>query len=118
MEMDPPNPQLQSALRSWGRDSVVERHDKLEGMIGDTPFLLGDSPTLADALLVGVARWLDFHDVADKARWPRLARLRARLEADPAVNYASALENGEDPPGTGACVGHVRLEDVIARFGK
>ena len=117
MEMETPNPAMQSALREWGRERVIERHDKLEGMIGASAFLVGERPTLADALLIGVARWLDFHAVADKGRWSKLAALRQRLEADPAVIYATALENGEDRPGTGACLGHLALKDVIERFG-
>jgi glutathione S-transferase len=117
LEMDPPDPELQSVLRTWGRERVIERHDKLEDMIGDTPFLVGDRPTLADAVLVGVARWLDFHAVADRDRWPKLAALRKRLEADPAVIYATALENGESHPGSGTCLGHVPLAEVIDRFG-
>jgi glutathione S-transferase len=43
---------------------------------------------------------------------------RRRLEADPAVIYATALEKGDTWPGTGACLGHVALADVIERFGK
>ncbi|WP_027584889.1 glutathione S-transferase family protein [Bradyrhizobium sp. Ai1a-2] len=118
MEMETPNPTTQSALRQWGQANVMQRHDKLEGLIGKGPFLLGDRPTLADALLVGVARWLDFHAVADRSRWPKLAALRERIEADPAVIYAAALEKGENRPGTGACTGHLALNDVIERFGK
>jgi glutathione S-transferase len=72
---------------------------------------------LADALFIGVARWLDFLSVADKSQWPKLAALRQRLDADPAVIYATALENGEHHPGTGACLGHVALKDVIEQFG-
>ncbi len=117
MEMQPPNPALQSALREWGREGVIERHDRLEEMIGDTPFLVADHPTLADGILIGIARWLDFHQVADKTRWPKLAALRSRIEADPAVIYAMALENGSMQPGNGACTGHVELADVIDRFG-
>ena len=59
MEMEKPDPAMQSALREWGRDGVAERHDKLERMIEGAPFLLGERPTLADALFIGVARWLD-----------------------------------------------------------
>ncbi|WP_163272874.1 glutathione S-transferase family protein [Chelativorans alearense] len=118
MEMEAPDPAMQSALRKWGREAVTERHDKLEEMIEASAFLLGDRPTLADALLIGVARWLDFHNVAEKERWPKLAALRQRLEADPAVVYASDLEDGKANPGSGACVGHVDLAEVIQRFGK
>ncbi len=117
MEMEPPNPPLQAALREWGREAVMERHDKLEAMIGDTPFLVGASPTLADGVLIGVARWLDVHEVDDAARWPRLQALRRRIEADPAVIFATAVENGERPTGSGACIGHVPLEEVTERWG-
>ena len=97
---------------------MIERHDKLEGMVEAREFLLGDRPTLADAVLAGVARWLDFHTVAERRRWRKLAALRERLEADPAVVYATALESGDTNPGAGFCTGYATLADVIARFGK
>lgn len=118
MEAKAMEPAMTSALREFGRAKVIERHDKLEGMIEAKEFLLGDRPTLADAVLTGVARWLDFHAVAERRRWPKLAALRERLEADPAVVYATALENGDSEPGTGCCAGHIALADVIARFGQ
>lgn len=116
MEMQNADPALQSALKEWGSEGVIERHDRLEEMIGNTRFLIADNPTLADGILIGVARWLDFHQVADKTRWPKLAALRGRIEADPAVVYATSLENGEISPGNGACRGHVDLTEVIERF--
>ncbi|PKR91036.1 glutathione S-transferase [Pleomorphomonas diazotrophica] len=118
LEMRPPDPSLQMALRRWGRDAVIKRHDKLEAMAGDASYLAGEKPTLADALFIGIARWLDFHDVAERARWPRLNALRTRLEADPAVLYATAVESGEIPPDTGVCRGHVPLAEVIERYGR
>lgn len=87
-------------------------------MIGETPFLMGQMPTLADGLLIGVARWLDFHQVADRSRWPRLSALRQRLDADPGVQFAKAVEEGETPEGSGACRGHLTLAEVIDRFGQ
>jgi glutathione S-transferase len=114
MEMEPPDPAFQAALRRHGREAVIERHDKLEAMIGEGPFLVGDRPTLADGVLIGVARWLDLHEVADRARWPRLNALRARLEADPAVRFALAIENGDQPAGSGALLGQLPLAEVIA----
>jgi glutathione S-transferase len=117
MEMESPDPVQQQALRRFGSEAVIERHDKLEAMIDDQAFLVGDHPTLADGVLIGVARWLEFHQVAERARWPRLAALRARIEADPAVRFALAIENGERPHGTGACLGHVALADVLKQLG-
>jgi glutathione S-transferase len=116
MEMDPPQPALQETLRRYGRESVIERHDKLEAMVGDARFLVGDRPTLADAVLIGVARWLELHEVAEPARWPRIAALRRRIEAEPAVRFALAIESGEVPGGSGALTGHVQLSEVIGRF--
>ncbi|MEW9835230.1 glutathione S-transferase family protein [Mesorhizobium marinum] len=116
MEMEPPKPAMQAALREWGGQGVIERHDRLEEMIGETQFLIADRPSLADGVLVGVARWLDFHRVAEKARWPKLTALRNRLEADAAVIYASALESGDMQQGSGACRGHVELAELTERF--
>ena len=117
LEMDPPRPAMQASMREFGKEAVIGRHDKLEAMVGDTPYLVGDRPTLADALFIGVARWLEFHEVAEPARWPKLAALRARLEADPAVIFATALESGDSVTGSGALRGHVPLTEVIDRFG-
>jgi len=117
-EMDPPDPDYQAALRRFGRAQVIKRHDRLEEMLDGGRWLAGDRPTLADGLLAGVARWLDFHEVADVARWPKLQALRARIEADPAVIHATAIEAGETPTGSGVCLGQMPLADVIARFGR
>jgi glutathione S-transferase len=72
---------------------------------------------LADAILIGVSRWLDFHEVARPDRWPRLESIRRRLEGDPAVQFALSIEGGESPEGTGACQGHVNLGEVIHKCG-
>ncbi|WMT85770.1 glutathione S-transferase family protein [Pelagibacterium sp. 26DY04] len=118
LEMETPDPQVQAVLRKFGSQAVIERHDRLEELVGDDRFLVGDRPSMADGVLIGVARWLDFHQVADKSRWPKLAALRGRIEAEPAVKYATALESGEAATGSGACLGHVELAEVIERFGK
>ena len=86
-------------------------------MIGDTDFLVGDRLTLADTTLIGVARWAEFHQAIDGAAYPKLAALRRRIEADANVRYAQAIEDGETPAGSGACLGQIPLADVIKRFG-
>jgi glutathione S-transferase len=118
LEMDNPDPGTVETLKKIGNDGVIERHDKLEAMIGDADYLVGDHPSLADGVLIGVARWLDYHQVASAERWPKLAALRRRLEGDPAVTFATAVKNGENPAGSGACLGHVALSDIIARRGR
>ncbi|TIO08276.1 glutathione S-transferase family protein [Mesorhizobium sp.] len=116
-EMESAEPALLATLRDFGRKAVAERHDRLEAMILDTDFLVGDRLTLADTTLIGVARWAEFHKAVDGAAYPRLAALRRRIESDPVVRYAKAIEDGEEPAGSGACLGHVPLAEVIERFG-
>ncbi|CAN7499811.1 glutathione S-transferase family protein [Bosea sp. LjRoot237] len=117
LELSEPDPDFEAALRRFGRERVTERHDKLEEMLDGSRWLAGDKHTLADGLLAGVARWLEYHEVADLARWPKLQALRQRVDADPAVVYATALENGDMSAGSGACKGHLPLAEVIERFG-
>jgi glutathione S-transferase len=116
LEAEDEEPETLAVLRQFGRKSVVERHEKLEAMIGETPFLVGDHLSLADTTLIGVARWAEFHRAVDGKAYPKLAALRRRIEAEPVVQYALAVEDGETPAGSGACVGHLPLADVIARF--
>ena len=117
LEMKVPDPVVQETLRAHGRKAVASRHMRLEAMIADTPFLAGDRLTLADTTLIGVARWAEFHDAIDPAAYPKLAALRRRIEAEPAVRFAQAIEDGQTPAGSGACKGHVPLAEVIERFG-
>ncbi|URK87344.1 glutathione S-transferase family protein [Rhizobium sp. RCAM05350] len=116
LEAEGEKPETLELLHEFGRKSVVERHEKLEAMIGDTPFLVGDRLTLADTTLIGVARWAEFHQAVDGRAYPKLAALRRRIEAEPVVQYAVAIEIGETPAGSGACLGHIPLADVIKRF--
>lgn len=116
LEMAAAEPALKATLRDFGRKAVADRHDQLEAMITDTDFLVGDRLTLADTTLIGVARWAEFHQAVDGAAYPKLAALRRRIEADADVRYAMAVEDGERPAGSGACLGHVPLAEVIDRF--
>lgn len=116
LEMEGGEPDYKAALRRLGEEQVRDRHDKLEAMVGTGSWLVSEQHSLADAVLVGVARWLEFHEVDTITRWPGLHALRTRIEADPAVQYAVAIENGETPPGNGACAGHVPLEELLSEF--
>jgi len=105
------------ALRAFGANQVRRRHDQLEQLLGDTPYAIADRPTLADGIFVGVARWVDFHQLGDPERWPRIAQLRARLESDPAVRFAASIEAGDEPAGSGAYRGHVSLAELTSAHG-
>lgn len=116
IETENGDPEYLAHLGEYGRASVVERHARLEAMVGDSAFLVGDRPSLADFVLIGVARWAEFHEAIDPAAYPKLAALRRRIEALPAVRFAQAIEDGETQTGSGACLGHVTLAETLQRF--
>jgi glutathione S-transferase len=101
------------ALRAFGRRKVEKAHADLEAMLGDRDWLLGDSRTLADAYFVGIARWNEFHEVLDRRDYPALHRLRQRLEDDPAVRFAHAVEEEQNARSSGAFRGHVSLNEAL-----
>jgi glutathione S-transferase len=105
-----------AVLRAFGAQLVRRRHDQLEQLLGDRAYAAGDKPTLADGVFIGVARWVEFHQLAEPGRWPRIERLRATLEADPAVRFATQIEAGEEAPGSGAFRGHINLADLISTY--
>jgi len=100
-------------LRKFGRSFVALRHEQLEAMMGDSDYLLGNQPTLADAVFAGVARWVDFHQAIEPRNYPRILALRQRIEADPAFRFAAAIEDGKPAIGSGAMKGLVPLETVL-----
>jgi glutathione S-transferase len=116
MEAEGLSPEERDGLRARGRAQVRERHERLEEMMADTRYLLGEAPTLADAVFIGVARWSLFHEALDPGEYPRVTALRMRLEADPAVQFATKIEAGEQSAGSGAFKGHVRLTDLLRTF--
>jgi glutathione S-transferase len=101
------------ALRAYGAAKVVKAHADLERMLGDKEWLLGDRRTLADAYFIGIARWTKYHDVVDRRNYPGLQRLFERLEADPAVRFAHAIERGEPATTVGSFMGEVSLDDIL-----
>ncbi|WP_226622772.1 glutathione S-transferase family protein [Brucella anthropi] len=113
LEAEDSTEEEKQTLRKFGRNFIATRHEQLEAMIGDTDYLLGDKPTLADAMFVGVARWADFHQAIEPRHFPRILQLRQRLEVDAAFRFALAIENGKPAIGRGAMKGLVPLEDVL-----
>lgn len=101
-------------LQELGRDQVNARHAQLEAMLPDTPYLGGERPNLADAVFVGVARWAAFHDAIDPGQYPRIEALRARLDADPAVRFAAAVEQGAPLPAGHAMTELLPLPEALA----
>jgi glutathione S-transferase len=100
-----------------GRMMVAKRHRQLETIVSGTAFFMGDHPTLADAVFLGVGRWIDWLEAGDPSKYSKSFALRQRIEATPAARFALASEAGDKPTGTGNCQGHVSLDEVIDEFG-
>jgi len=102
------------ALRAYGAVKVAKAHADLEAMLGTQDWLLGDR-TLADAYFIGIARWTKYHDVVDRRDYPGLQRLFERLETDPAVQFAHAIERHEPARTAGGFRGEVSLEEALEK---
>lgn len=102
-----------AALRDYGRFKVVKAHADLDRMLGDKEWLLGDHKTLADAYFMGIARWADYHDVVDRKDYPNLSRLFEKLENDPAVRFAHAIEDEQPVQSTGGYRGHISATESL-----
>ncbi|MEH6422257.1 glutathione S-transferase family protein [Pseudomonas sp. CGJS7] len=101
-------------LTEYGRLRVVRAHQELERMLGDKPYLLGEHRTLADAYFIGIARWTKYHNVVDRRDYPNLQRLFDKLEADPAVIFAHAIEQQRPATSGGRFEGEVGLAESVA----
>jgi len=115
LEMAEPDPDYQAALRRFGHGAVNERHARMEELIGDAPYLLGDRPTLADGVFIGVARWGAYHQAVEPGAYPKVEALIERLKADPAVAFAQAREDGGTPAGSGAMLGEIPLAEILRK---
>jgi glutathione S-transferase len=107
-----------TALRAYGAAQLAKAHADLEKMMGGDDWLLGPRPTLADAYFAGIARWTAYHDVIDRRDYPAVQRLFQRLEENPAVQFAHAIEEGRQAHSTGAFAGHISLEDALHLTGR
>jgi glutathione S-transferase len=103
-------------LTEYARAKVRKVHADLSAMLGDNPWLLGEQRTLADAYFIGIARWNEYHQVVDRSDYPNLQRLYDRLEADPAVVFAHAIERQEPATGAGGFAGEVAFEEVLEQL--
>lgn len=107
----------QASVRSKAIARAARGYAHVEALLGDRPYLLGDTPTIADAYLYGVARWGDDLGVIDIRRdYPRVYAFQQRMAADPAVKFAHAIEDETPAASSGRFLGPVSLEEIAARL--
>jgi glutathione S-transferase len=104
-------------LRRLAREQAAKAYTHLERMLSDRAWLTGDVRTVADAYLVGVARWGEDLKLFDLTReYPRLHKHLQKLAADPAVVFAHAIEDEKPPTSSGGFLGHVTLNELQPRL--
>lgn len=104
-------------LRTMAREEATGALGHVETMLVGREWLAGETRTVADAYLVGIARWAEDLSLIDVARdHPRLHRQLQKLEADPAVVFAHAIEDGRAATSSGRFIGHISLDEVSPRL--
>jgi glutathione S-transferase len=104
-----------NVVTAKARDILAKRYAHIETLLAGREWLVGKSPSLADAYFFGVARW--GNDLFDLERdCPRLFALQQPLAADGAVRFANAIEDGTSATTTGKFLGHVTLEQIGERL--
>ncbi len=85
------NPASSDAVKDHARRNLAKRLAYVEKRLASTPFLMGDTFTVADAYLFVMLTWTGRVDV-DLAPFPALRAFRDRVRARPAVTKAMSDE--------------------------
>lgn len=109
--------QEKEMLRALARQKAAGTYTRLESMLSGREWLAGDVRTVADAYLIGIARWGEDLRLFDlKREYPTLYRHLQKLEADKAVIFAHAIEDEKPATSSGGFLGHVTLGDLQPRL--
>ncbi|PSH63954.1 MULTISPECIES: glutathione S-transferase family protein [Phyllobacterium] len=104
-------------LRDLAREKAAEGYAYLQTHMKGREWLVGDSKTIADAYLIGIARWGEDLRLFDlKVEYPGLQRYLQKLETDRGVIFAHAIEDGQPAVTSGQFLGHVDLAEIEPRL--
>ncbi|RJF85679.1 glutathione S-transferase family protein [Sphingomonas cavernae] len=104
-------------LRMLGRDSTAQVLANLEAHLADRAWLVGVQATIADAYFAAIVRWAEDLQLFDLPReYPAVDRLLRKLEADPAMVFAHAIEDETPAQSAGGFRGHVTLDTLLPRL--
>lgn len=85
------NAQLPEDMKPLLRELITRRYDLLQRTLEASPFLAGESLTIADPYLFTILRWTKWAGL-DLARWPSLEAYVDRMKTRPSVQAAIAAE--------------------------
>jgi glutathione S-transferase len=77
-------------VKHFFREQLRHKLDYADGKIGQGPFALGDTLTIADPYLFVMTRWADAMIGLDN--WPNLSALRERMLERPSVRHVLRFE--------------------------
>lgn len=104
-------------LRKMAREKAAMDFAFLQRVLENSEWLIGDHRTVADAYFIGIARWgsdLDLFDMASE--FPGIHKHMEKLEADPAVIFAHAIEEEREAVSLGGFRGHATVEELEPRI--
>jgi glutathione S-transferase len=85
------NPSVPEAMKQIAKENIARRLAFIEARLGDKPFLMGDSFSVADAYLYVILSWRDRVGI-DISGFPKVTALYERVRARPAVAAARKAE--------------------------
>lgn len=85
------NPSAPEATKKTAKDNIARRTAFIEDGLGDQPFLLGETFSVADAYLYVILSWRQKLGV-DLSGFPKVTALYERIHARPAVQAARKAE--------------------------
>lgn len=85
------NPSAPEATKQMAKDNIARRVAFIEDKLGDQPFLLGETFSVADAYLYVILSWRQKLGV-DLSQFPKVTALYERIRARPSVQSARKAE--------------------------
>ena len=85
------NPKTPDEYKAIAKANLASRFDLLQARLAKTPYLMGDTFTVADGYLFTMLGWAP-HAGVDLGPWPTLQAYRARIAERPAVIAAMTAE--------------------------
>lgn len=85
------NPSVPEAMKQIAKENIARRLAFIEAGLGDKPFLMGESFSVADAYLYVILSWRE-RVAVDISGFPKVTALYERVRARPAVEAARKAE--------------------------
>jgi glutathione S-transferase len=87
------NPAMPEDYRAFVKEGLLKKYAFVDGLLAKTPYLLGDTFTVADGYLFNVTRWAGYAAIQlDLSGFKNLQAFNARMRERPSVQAAVAAE--------------------------